>query len=481
MATVSQLAAMYRQRVPSSAPRPTSATPRTGFAASRTGTQTAPTRSMPRSGYAASRMGTRTEPKTGPRGTTANDLMRVARFGLPALPRTVIPEVTAPEFELPSGIGSAVTSAFAGQPGPGYGEKYGGAPTLSQLDDMVLGMGLSAYETADLAQKQAEQAAMRYRDEMYGRVGNRLQPIASLAGVRPGANLSEQDRARLMAGYQGVREMGETEEYLAAKEREAMPQSDLFGGPTTSANRLMRQTYEQMLNARDLAPDQRAQLAERALGLGYFPEEPEFLERRLLAAPEVQGPEQVAQLLRDTPLSQYAQQIAVNTFGMDPAMAAGRYGQDMDLAYNKLQTDLAMQEAGGSTVGQQILNNYGPEQFSSYMDRLAQEAMFGSAEEQQAYVEELQAEQDRQDDEVIATTYGFYPSEFGDVPPEEVRARVADPSFQQLLQQGLDQVQEGSFNVNVANETATAWLTQTGDRIGARILQEAIAKFDLVG
>lgn len=421
-------------------------------------------------------------PRTGPRGATVQNLIDVARFGLPALPRTTIPQTASP-YELPENLATEAQSSIVGGPGPGYGLKYGGFPSASQWQQAIMGEAMGAYELADLARQQAAQADLRYYDELTGRVGERVAPIASLAGVRPGANLSAQDREKLMAGYQGVQKFGRTPEYLAALDSQNADKFGLFGQQGETANQIMRRAYESMLNAPNLDVNQRAAVEQRTKELGWFPEEQALYERRRAADPYVAAPEQLASMIESTPISQYAQQIAVARYGMDPALAAGMFGPQTDINYQKMMNDAQLYSMGytGDTTGEFILRNRGPEAYQQYMNQLADDALYGTEAEQQRYLDELDAQENRALDQDIANTYGFYPEEFGDIPAEEVRTRANDPTFQDIYTQSIDAIMGGAFNVDEAEAAYMNYLKQTGDSVGARILQEAISKFDFVG
>ena len=470
MATVAELAAMYRQRVVPQR-RPFSAPTADYQQRAQTATTAYKRATTPNNNA-----------KTGPRGTTTDDLFRVAQFGLRALPRTVVPQTASP-YELPENLAAEAQSAIIGGPAAGYGEKHGGFASAAQQEEAILGEAMGAYEMADLARRQADEARLRYYDEMTGRVAGRVAPIASLAGVRPGANLSEQDRQKLAAGYQGVRAFGETPEYLAALERQNQDPYGLFGQQTENANQIMRRAYETMLNAPNLDVNEQAAVEQRASGLGWFPDEQALYEQQASADPYVSAPEQLAASIESTPISQYAQQIAQARYGMDPALAAGMFGPQADINYQKMMNDAQLYGMGytGDSTGEFILRTRGPEAYQQYMNQLADDALYGSEAEQRRYLDELQAQENRAFDQEIANTYGFYPEEFGEIPAEEVRTRANDPTFQDLYTQSIDAITKGDFNETVADAAYQAYLEQTGDSIGARILREAITKFDFAG
>lgn len=481
MATVAELAAMYRQRIPASPTETTFVRPNSRVAGQRTTGRVGGQRTTGRVGGTppASRV---TGQKVGPRGTTTNDLIQVARFGLPAMRKTTLPQPASP-YELPQNFMDDAQSAIIGGPGPGYGEKYGGFPTASQQEEAILGEAMGAYEMADLARQQADEAKLRYYDEMTGRVAERIAPIASLAGVRPGAMLSSQDREKLMAGYQGVRKFGETDEYLDALDRQNQDKFGLFGQQSQSANEIMRRAYETMLNAPNLDVNERVAVEQRSRKIGFFPDEQELYQGRIASDPYVSAPEQLAASIDSVPLSQYAQQIAQARYGMDPSLAAGMFGPQADINFQKMMSDAQLYGMGytGDTVGESILRNRGPEAYQQYMTQLEEDALYGSESEQRRYFDELQTQENRAFDQEIANEYGFYPEEFGKIPAEEVRSRANDPLFQQIFTESMKAMTGGGFGVDVADDAYQSFLQQTGDSIGARILREAISKFDFAG
>lgn len=492
MATVAELAAMYRQRIPTGATASTQVARRTSpyenMLKQRAARQQEQTRTGQKPGVArrtspydnmladrAVRQGT---DKTGPRGASYQDLLDVARFGLKALPRTVV-QSTAEPYELPSGVGQRLTSELIGGPSPYIGEKYAGFDTRSDYLLAPEGEADYIYGIADLAKQQASEAADRHFYDRNRQVAGQLSGIAGLAGVRPGANLSTADREQLMRGYQGVRAFGETPEYEAALDV-PLEYQQMYGGRT--GNEIMRQAYETMLNAPRLGRDEQAAASERAINeLGWFPEADQNMYAQMAADPNVAGPEQLAELITATPYSEYAKQIAINKYGMDPMLAAGIYTRALDTDYANMQYDANMSDADfiNESMVEYIFRNDGPEALDQYMRQMADEGLYGSQAEQERYLKTLEEQENLQFDQQIADNYGFYPSDISGIPPNEVRTRVSDPVFQEYLAKGIDAIQGGDFGDMVGAAEAQNYIAQTGDRVGARILAQAIATFDV--
>jgi hypothetical protein len=492
MATVAELAAMYRQRIPTGATASTQVARRTSpyenmlkeraarqQEQSRTGQKPGVARrTSPYDNMLTDRSVRQGTDKTGPRGASYQDLVDVARFGLKALPRTVV-KSTAKPYTLPSGVGQRLTSELIGGPSPYIGEKYAGFETRSDLLAAPEGEADYIYGIARLAEQQAAEAADRHFYDRNRQVAGQLSSIAGLAGVRPGANLSTADREQLMRGYRGVREFGETPEYEAALDV-PLEYQQMYGG--RPANEIMRQAYETMLNAPRLGRDEQAAASERAIsGLGWFPEANQMMEAQMAGDPNVAGPQQLAQLIKSTPFSQYAQQVAINKYGMDPMLAAALYPRSLDADYANMQDEADLAEAGfrNESMAEYIFRNDGQDAYDQWMRQKADEALYGSASEQEAYLKALEEDANLQFDQQIADNYGFYPSDIKGIPADEVRARASDPVFQEYLAKGIDAIQGGDFGDMVGAAEAQNYITQTGDRVGARILAQAIATFDV--
>jgi hypothetical protein len=203
MATVAELAAMYRQRIPTGPTTDTriarKTSPYENMLKQRTarqeeerrlpgGKRGVAVRSSAYDNMLADRAARQGTDKTGPRGASYQDLVDVARFGLKALPRTVV-KSTAEPYTLPSGVSERLTSELIGGPSPYIDEKYAGFDTRSDYLAAPEGEADFIYGIARLAEQQAAEAADRHYYDRNRQVAGQLSGIAGLAGVRPGANL----------------------------------------------------------------------------------------------------------------------------------------------------------------------------------------------------------------------------------------------------------------------------------------------------
>jgi len=384
------------------------------------------------------RVPTATTSKTGPRNTTVEDVRRVATYGRAGMaPKTPAyqtvdprrPSSPATPFQLSPSQASNVQANIVGGPAAGYGEKYGGFPTRSDYLAAIEGQAFGAYEMANLAQQQAQQATIDRSAEYTAPISTDLSRSASMAGVRPGALMSTEDRAKLLGGYQDVQKFGGGPEYQQAKDEQS-----------PDANLMMRMAYESMLEAPSVGQEEQMLTANMALAQGMqspslnayrkFADDPSVYQ-------DIAAPQQIAELIRQTPLYEYARQIAEAQYGMDPAQASGLFTPEMDMAYKKQQDDFnrAQQGFDNRSTAQYIFDEYGPEQFASYQATIAEEAMFGSPSQQRAAQDAQVEAEEFMDDMIILENYGFRPSDIPGVPAATIREAFRDENFQTAVDQ----------------------------------------------
>lgn len=399
MASITELAKMYRQRIPT----------------------------------------TTTTSKTGPRNTTVEDVRRVATYGRSGQPsqelryQTVDPRypsratTTPTPFQLSPEQASSVQAGIVGGPAAGYGEKYAGFPTQSDYLAAIEGQAFGAYEMANLAQQQANQAAVDRSAKYTAPISTDLSRSASMAGVRPGALMSTEDRAKLFGGYQDVQKFGGGPEYEEARFEQS-----------PDANLMMRMAYESMLEAPSVGQEEQMLTANMALAQGM--QSPSLSAYRRFANDpsvyqDVAAPQQIADLIRQTPLYEYARQIAEAQYGMDPAQAAGLFTPAMDMAYKKEQDDFNRSQQGfdNRSVAQYIFDEYGPEQFASYQAKIAEEALYGSPSQQRAAQNAQIEAEEFMDDMTILENYGFRPSDIPGIPAATTRDAFRDENFQDAV------------------------------------------------
>lgn len=455
MSTVSTLAQMYRQRVP-----------------------TSPTTN-----------------KVGPRKTTVEDVRRVATYGRagmapPARFQSVDPRPgglssmpSSRTFEMTPQIASDIQAGIVGGPGAGYGQKYGGFPTQSDYLAAIEGEAGQTRELANLAQMQAQKAVEARSREFTPEISSGLSRSASMAGVRPGATLSSADRAKLMGGYERVQEMGRTPEYQAiVNTNKTIP--DPLTGERYNANQLMRIAYETMLDASRFPADEQSAIAQLAAEQNVnLPGVQRFSQ--FLSSPEIAGPRAMASEILNTPIYEYARQIAEARYGMDPNLAAGLFTPEMDMAYEQQQQDYARMQQGFFPVSEaeNIFDNYGAEGYAQYREMLAEQAMFGSPSEQRAAQQAQIEAENLETDLNIEANYGFRPSAIPGYSAEAVRQAFFDQNFQNAVDATVKQLAEKqSFTRDDATKIYNDYLASTSGSaqgpINATILEAILKTFN---
>ena len=474
MASITDLAKMYRQRVPT----------------------------------------TTTTSRTGPRQTTVDDVRRVATYGRSAMtpsyvtadPRAGGLPTSRPisTFQSNPGQLEELQAGIIGGPGLGYGEKNGGFSTWTNLLRAVEGEAYGTREVEALARQKAEQAIADRAGEYIDPIMPELSRSASMAGVRPGALASEADRAKLMGGYERVQQYGNQPEYQQVREEErqlareqemARRQLIASGGmalnaPTTPsgslANQMMRAAYEDMYYSPEYSPEDRRTVADIAEQQQVnLPSVQQY--GQLLQSPEVAGPRQLADLIASTPISEYAQQIAQARYGMDPNLARGVFGTDLDMQFAADQIN-AQQMAENKPMlsdDQLAWQMLGPEGYAQYREQKILDMVYGSPEEQ------AKAEEDAinlENDLAIQDNFGFMPSDISGVKAETLREVLQNPDVEQYVKQGIVTLRDteklaadyaGSAKA-LGNQLAQDWMKAGGDPVEAQIIQRIFSSFDFV-
>jgi hypothetical protein len=371
-----------------------------------------------------------------------------------------------------------IQSDIIGGPGAGYGLKYGGFPTQSDYQNAIRGEAFATRELEALARQKAEQAIANRGSEYIDPVTTELSRSASMAGVRPGALMSTADRAKLMGGYQNVQEFGRTPEYEEIREltRGSAPES-----PESSfANKLMRAAYNDMYNSPGYNEEDRrlvADMAERQLvnlpSVG-----------RIFESPEVAGPQQLADLIKGNPVSQYAQQIAQARYGMDPNLARGLFGTDLDMKFAADEINAQQLAEGKPQLSDDQLawRLLGPEGYMQYREDKILKLAYGSPEEIE------KAEQDAMNLEMdldIRDLLGFMPSDLSGVQSDLLRDAMQNPQFGEYVKTAMDTLKKeggldeyGGSAKELGNTLAQDWLMAGGSPIEAKLIAQILANFD---
>lgn len=443
--------------------------------------------------------------RTGPQGTTMEDLRRVTgnitRIQ-PARPRM-----------LPT---ADIVSNLVGGPLPTYGKKYGGYPTAEQFQQAIVGsldpfVFARELASAQVAQNRADLAAQtrfqprtpqdydRLRAEqeaLSSLLGQRIQP----QGVQPDASLGRaadlaETQSRLadlymQPDYQNVRRgRMDAQEAIRLLRRE-VPEELQGMNADVARDLAMRKATE------DARADAYARNMERMNAIAFRqPGEETFGQTggRSVSLSEVaaqrlgtpvtgaQAGEQTqfvreAQDLGRMNVSDLARQIAEQRYGVDPALASGMFGPEFAREFGIRQ----LGEAGvfpDQSIEEYIGLNQGPEALATFQQNQLQAALdkqnegFRTADEE-AYDLQLEQQTGLNVDAVAgnysrAVARGYLENQgFVQRINEEVSNLVANPALNMEQQK------------NQARIAAQQYLTDTGDPVGAQILLNALLSFD---
>lgn len=344
---------------------------------------------------------------------------------------------TAPATPVVAPVGDLL-SAVVGQPASTAGQKYGGFSTQSQLNAAVLGGLQPIYDIRDLALAQAEQLAAD--------VNQRYQQPTQFATAE--LNRTQPEIQRLEA-RRAVSPLA-TNQGLAG---------ELIG---TAYDRMIQPVKQRELKARlaleDIDKERTAEIAR-------------------LAAPYAE----IVDTINATPASEFAQRLAVERYGIDPSMAVGLFGPEVDIGrMREAQTlaDLQMQQQmraaglmpGMSTV-ERIFQTQGPEAARAY--------------EESQYLGELDQLGNEQFDLDLYNMTGLTVGDIGGgAPGQLVRTWASDPNNIALINDAVASVQTlpvGTDRADYIANVSQNYFTQTGDPVGAQFLANALRSLSFFG
>lgn len=446
------------------------------------------------------------EPRRGPGGVTIEDVQNVADNGRAGY--TITRRADRPAVVVPSAADLA--GVLAGGAQPGYGEKYGGFPTASQLNAAVTGnvYQLGALQNALAAR--AGQATSGYQNA----AANVPLTAPNMYGSMPSAqerSLGSQlnDVRRILASRQATPIQPETDWATRAVKASTIAGGPLGGIGTAMAvlpARGVQNAYNavfgddslssaqnanlwtQVLAAREKAlasrlAGQQAGSAQRMLGEAerYQQDAQEYLGEKIAATPEVQ----LAQNAAAISPSQYAQLVATQQYGVNPAVAAGMFGLDYNtqmLAERQAAANAMLPDFSKSTR-ELVYEQGGPEALAQYDEQQYAAAMGGTLGQQMSQEETMQELQDAADDNAIYQATQLTPGmvysnrEMAD----GLRSYMLDPAFQQSVVSARDNAlalyQEGEDPAVVAQQAYQEYYEATGDPVAARYIADIAASF----
>lgn len=459
-------------------------------------------------------------PRTGPRGVTIEDVQEVADNGRAGY--TITRRADRPAVVVPSAADLA--GVLAGNAQPGYGEKYGGFPTASQLNAAVTGnvYQLGALQNALAAR--AGQATSGYQNaaanvpltapNMYGSmpsaqeraIGSQLNDVRREIALRDAARTISPERyatGRVTSGPGNL-----ANEALAAAALGGVAAAPFTAGMSlivpgvigaykwAKAGETARPESavdytamrDQVLNAQAGALANRLAAAQAASAQAqasqarqYQQGAQEYLGEKIAAAPEVQ----LAQTAAAISPSQYAQLVATQQYGVNPAVAAGMFGLDYNtqmLAERQAAANAMLPDFSKSTR-ELVYEQGGPEALAQYDEQQYAAAMGGTLGQQMSQEETMQELQDAADDNAIYQATQLTPGmvysnrEMAD----GLRSYMLDPAFQQSVVSARDNAlalyQEGEDPAVVAQQAYQEYYEATGDPVAARYIADIAASF----
>jgi hypothetical protein len=405
--------------------------------------------------------------KIGPGGTTINDLYRVASEGIPGWrPGQPVVSTPPPLAALPQLDEAAVLSGMIGGPETGYGKKYGGYPTAGYFQSAVEGAAYNRLLAGQMAAEQAANLAAPYQQDYvretdvtnpYSTAGKTFSantataktPLGILASKMAGAIPNKQDMyAANMARMNAIRGAG-----------------DVYG--ETGQPLPIKEQIQQnaILSAQNLA---QAQLEQglRSSGADRY--------------------QQIADFVQGISPSDLMQQIAVQQYGYDPALAAGLFPISQDLAYQQMLNDAynaqIMRDYGidpNATTAEIVLRTQGPEGLATWQQQRANDALYGTPSEQRAALQDQIDAENADFDQKALTAYNFDPKKVSGADPDTVRTLLTNKAFTDALTQAERDILNGGDPLSISSNVAQQYAQSTKDIAGARILGEILASFDL--
>jgi hypothetical protein len=129
-----------------------------------------------------------------------------------------------------------------------------------------------------------------------------------------------------------------------------------------------------------------------------------------------------------------------------------------------------------------IFDTYGQEGLDQYRQKLADEAMFGSENEQRSAIDQQIEDENLATDLYIEANYGFRPSMVPGADADTVRQAFFDPNFQDAVDLAVKGFQDDGLDPDEADNIIRNYLEASGGSmsapVNAQILESIIATFD---
>jgi hypothetical protein len=477
--------------------------------------------------------------KIGPRGITIQDVQDVVNNGLSKQGAATY----ASSYSKPTATTPVDYAALlAGGPASTYGLKYGGQPSGEYARQMILGAAMQAKSVGDLAAMQAatnqQNLTSKFASDLTAGTNkmfpsyqakfnqpllnssimqndiyaHRLEPVVADIETRLAAKIKEVTQS---GAYEAERK-GLNKQVTAltaelADARRAVSQANPSGKTLEQMAADNKQNaygaYMDRMNMLDLSKPGTELGTRTNLGStneygklegsprttqGYLTPLYQGAERQTVTnltpglesaiAQQVTPYENIAAGFANTPLSQFAQQIAVNRYGYDPALATGLFDTSVDIQSLKDQADLfaAQHPELNMTPAEIVYQQYGQDGLDQYYAQQAQQALYGTVSQQTSAD---QAAQDAANAPIDAQLYSVYATAPGNVNSalnaDVARQYMSDPNFLAQFQTGTtkiyDAMSQGISGADAVNAYMQDYLNSTGDPVSARILEELLS------
>ena len=383
-------------------------------------------------------------PKIGPRGVTIDDVQDVATNGIR---QTVTTPYRSARFEnaQPAYNPELLAALMAGQAQPSYGEKYGGFPTQSMLNQAALGYALNIRDIGDYAGYKAAELNAPLERELTSVYDSADGYDAFAAEIAKGRAARDEK----LGGAFRTKPMNLTSEFANAQRAKA--------------------EEDRQASIAKYRSD-----AEAAYTSGFNT--------------QVSPYQQIAETIYDTPISQLARQALTTQYGVDSNVARATFTEQTDLDYAKLLRDSELAAQGidfSMSEGEMIYNSQGPEAYRVYQEQKTYEAMYGTPAEQAKAQQDLIDSQNAPADADIFNNYGIRPKEVTGADADTVRALFLDPDFvSSWIRPSLEILEANRYDesgADIAGQQAQAYLEQNpNNMLIARTLAAIIAEFDFL-
>jgi hypothetical protein len=478
-------------------------------------------------------------PKIGPRGITIQDVQDVVNSGLPKQGAATY----ASSYSNPTATTPVDYAALlAGGPAPTYGLKYGGQPSGEYAKQMILGAAMQAKSIGDLAALQAatnqQNLTSKFASDLTAGTNKMFpsyqakfaQPLVSPSTMQ--SNIYAQNITSAVTDLQTQ---------LAAKELQATRYGP-YEAEHKGINKQIADLRAELAHTRQLrdqvnpfvhSPEQlTAENKQNAYGAymdrmnmldltkpgtqlgtytnlgstneygkiegsprttqGYLSPLYQGAQRQVATnltpglesaiAQQVTPYENVAAGFANTPLSEFAQQIAVNRYGYDPALAAGLFDTSVDVNSLKDQADYfaAQHPEFNMSPIEIVFNQLGQDGVDQYLQQQAQQALYGTPSQQTTAAQTAQDAANAPIDAQLYSAYATAPGDVGSALNADVaRQYMSDPNFLAQFQAGTtkiyDDMSQGLSGAEAVNSYMQNYLDETGDPVSARILEELLS------